>query len=313
VKRKRHKKSGKTLQHRVEYAFILLFEKIVCALPLQQALRLGRAMGFIAFSVFHIRRKTALGQLRMVFGNEYSERELRKIAFRTYGNFGMMVVEFSRFPVLSSGKVRSLVEIEGADLLDLALKEGKGAILVGGHFGNWELMGAALRAAGYPVNFLVGRQHNHLVDGRMNRYRQMMNIGIISRGMALRGVIHALRKNEFVAMLSDQDARKQGIFVEFLGRKASTAQGAALFARKVGSPIIVGTIFRQYGGTHRIVMEKVPLPPPTGDKEDDIRIATQLFSDIIARSIRSHPDHWFWMHRRWKTKAPISEIEMPVV
>ena len=313
MRKKRRKRKGRSrhIRYRMEYAFVRLMEAVVCLLPPGVARALGRLLGFLAFSLFRIRREVTLGQLKAVFGKEYSERERVAIGRRAYENFAMTVVEFSRFPVCSPGEILEMVEMEGREHLDRALEGGKGAILVAGHFGNWELMGAALRAAGYPVNFLVGRQHNGLVDRRMNEYRRMMDIGIIPRGIALRGVIHALRKNQFVAMLSDQDARRQGIFVNFLGRKASTPQGAAVFARKVGCPIIVGSSFRGKRGAHRIVLAEPVVPPVTENKARDIRLATQRFTDLLSGAVRQQPDHWFWPHRRWKTVPVPGREERP--
>jgi len=128
---------------------------------------------------------------------EKSYDEKVGIARRAYKNFAKMTLEYMRFPAYSLDEIFSLCSLEGGENIDWVLRNGKGGVVVAGHFGNWELMGAVLALSGYPISFLVGEQHNKRVDERMNRHRQLMGIKIIHMGVAVRGVIKTLRNNEF--------------------------------------------------------------------------------------------------------------------
>jgi KDO2-lipid IV(A) lauroyltransferase len=268
--------------------------------PYRLALALGSFLGWLAFDVLRIRRKVTLTNLRNSLSE--SRNELTGIARRAYRNFGKSMVEYVLFPSLNKEKLERMVEVEGAEHFDEALKRGKGAVLVGGHFGSWELMGAGLSQKGYPIDFLVGEQHNLLVDNLMNDYRRSMGIGIIKMGTAAKGIIKALKDNRFVAMLSDQDAGSDGTVVEFFGRPASTPKGPAAFALKMDVPIIMGFIVRrQDGRRQRIIIEKPIHGQKTADKEEDIRKLTQAYTSVLENYIRRYPDHWFWPHRRWKS------------
>jgi KDO2-lipid IV(A) lauroyltransferase len=172
---------------------------------------------------------------------------------------------------------------------------------VAGHFGSWELMGAAVSQRGYPLDFLVGEQHNLLVDNLMNDYRRSMGIGIIKMGVAAKGIMKALKENRFVAMLSDQDAGSDGTVVEFFHRPASTPKGPAAFALKMDAPIIMAFIIRESKKKQRIVIEKPMFGERTSDKEEDIRKLTQTYTQKLEEYIIKYPDHWFWPHRRWKS------------
>jgi len=156
---------------------------------------------------------------------------------------------------------------------------------------------------GYPVSFLVGEQHNTLVDGLMNRLRQGFGVETIPLTGSLRGVFRALRRNRIVAMLSDQDAGKGGIFVDFFGRPASTPYGPARFAVAAGAPLIPGVAVRHPGGRHELVIAPpVPAPPEGTQPAEAARLLTQAYTSAFEGFIRRHPDHYFWMHRRWKTR-----------
>jgi len=250
------------------------------------------------------RREVVLENLRVTFP-EKSESERLVIAANTYRNLAMSLVEYARLPVTSMEEMTETIEIEGREVLDRALAGAKGAVLVTGHFGSWELMGAYLTGLGYPVSFLVGEQKNKAVDDLMNQLRRTKGIGIIKMGATLRRVIEALKKNQFVAMLSDQDAGSHGVFVDFLARRASTPFGPASFALRTGAALVTGFILRQDLSQHRVILEEVIVPSPSGDRNRDLTSLTQAYTGVLEKYVRERPDHWLWLHRRWKTRPPL--------
>lgn len=290
----------KKIRHRIEYFLLLAVMLLTWMASLKMVILMADLLGWFTFSVLRVRRKVVLDNLSWAFP-EKSKKERLAIAARTYKNFAKMVLEYTRFPLLDRKTIFSLCKIEGLENLDWALEKGKGAVLVAGHYGNWELMGAAFAQMGYPISFLVGEQHNKLVDDMMNYYRELMGIRIIHMGIAVRGVIKTLRNNEFVAMLSDQDAGQEGVFVDFFGRKSSVHQGPAVFALKTGASVVFGSAIRLPRGRHRIVCERLSFDHLDGLTPENILEVTQTYTNLLERMIRSHPDHWFWMHRRWKT------------
>ncbi|MDZ7271343.1 MAG: lysophospholipid acyltransferase family protein [candidate division KSB1 bacterium] len=296
------------LRHLLEFWLMAIMAIIVRLLPWETSLRLGDWVGTFTFKVLKIRRRVTLDNLARAFPEKTAE-ELESIAHRAYQNFVKMTIEYIRFPDLTPQKVLAKVIVPDHSLLEWAMRNGKGAIFVGGHFGNWELMGAAIRALGYPEAFLVGEQHNKLIDDLMNRYRQRMGITIIHMGVAVRGVIKALREGKMVALLSDQDAGKNGVFVNYLGHPASTPRGPAVFSLKTGAPIIFGSAVREDHAYHRIYFD-LATPGEVGElSEENVRRITQAYTSILERYVRQYPDHWFWMHRRWKTRPGGVRVE----
>jgi KDO2-lipid IV(A) lauroyltransferase len=303
-------KFRRKLKHRTEYIFLLGMMWVVQHVSLKTAHRIANGLGRFAYSALRIRREVTLDNLRRAFP-EKSEKEVKTIALRTYQNFTKMVLEFIRFPMMDKETVFSLCTIQDRENLDRLLKNNKGAVLVGGHFGNWELMGAYLALAGYPVSFLVGQQKNKLVDDLMNKYRECMGIKIIHMGVAVRGVIRALWNNGWVGMLADQDAGSDGVFVDFLGRKASNHQGPAVFALRTGAPILFANAVRQPDGKHLILIEILRFDDLKKVTPENIRFVTQAYTNLLEEKIRRYPDHWFWMHRRWKTRPPEEKVAIP--
>ena len=109
-----------------------------------------------------------------------------------------------------------------------------------------------------------------------------------------------LKSNEFVAIISDQDAHANGFFVNFFSRPASTPKAAALFSLRAGCPLITGHCIRNSDG-YVVVFDKIEPPAPSGDEQEDAKNLTALYTSKIESYVRANPDHWFWMHKRWKT------------
>lgn len=291
---------SKKFRHKLEYFLVLFIRFFLNLFPYRTGIFFGSLIGEIAYLIIPKRKKITLQNLSRCFRDK-DQKNLKKIARSTYRNIGKSLTEYILFPKLNKKKILNLVEIQGEELFDSALKEKKGAVLVTGHFGSWELMGAALRQKGYPIDFLVGEQHNLLVDNLMNRHREMMGIGIIKMGVATRGVIKALRKNRFIAMLSDQDAGRDGTIVNFFGYPASTPRGPAAFCLKTDAPMIMGFIIRLDNKKQKIILQKIEKEEKTGDKEKDINRLTQAYTSLLEDYVKKYPDHWYWLHRRWKS------------
>lgn len=294
----------KRIRHRLELLGVRFLIALPALLPLKLSVRLGGLLGNLAFDVFRIRRSVTLENLERAFGSRFSERERIAIGRRSYINFAKSMVEFASIGRLKRETLRSLVTFHRGESLDEGLGGGRGIIVVTGHFGSWELLGAATVAYGYEADFLVGEQSNTLVDNLMNDLRRKAGIGTISRGIAARGVFESLKRNRIVAMLSDQDARRVGVFVDFFGTPASTFQGAAQFAYRMKCPIVCCVIARNRDETHDAYFLPPILVRTDAPREDEVLRLTQEHTKALEEFVSRFPDQYFWAHRRWKTKPP---------
>jgi len=299
------------LKHYLEYLGLSLLERLAAVLPLRWLLAFGAGLGRFTFSVLRIRRAVTLENLRQAFP-QLPAGELQSLARRTYENFGMMMMEYLRLPRLPEPELDRLVYFRDAQhekSWHQVLAEGRGAVCMTGHFGNWEYMGAML-ARRFPMVFLYQPQNNPFVDQVIRRHRSAVGMESIPRGSALRGILKALRQKKFVAILADQDAGASGIFVDFMGRPASTAQGPAAFALRSGAPILFVVALRQPNGQHLLETEVLRFDFPTSwSEEEKIHAITERWTRVLEHYVRRYPDHWFWMHRRWKTQPPVEPGE----
>ncbi len=293
-----------TLKHRLEYLGLYLVYLMGRFLPRRLFVKVGEIVGRFVFDVLRVRRRVALDNLRFVFGEERSERELVDIARRSYAQLGGTLLEFASLSRMGRKELLEEVSIEGLEHLDQALSgSGRGVILVTGHYGNWELFGAAFVARGYPTTFLVKEQSNPLASKMQNRLRAMGGIEIVKQGpLVARGVLRALRNGHLVGILPDQDAGRHGVFVDFMGRPASTFKGPAFFAWKANVPIIQGYVRRLPDGRHVGQILPPIHPDPDASEEEEVRRLTQQYTNDLETWVRAHPENYYWVHRRWKTR-----------
>lgn len=290
--------------HRLELFGVWLLSSLPLLLPYKWSIKAGGLFGAFVFDVVRIRRRVTLENLERAFGDGMTASERVRTGRRSYINFAKSMVELVSLKRLNEEKLRQLVRVHGLENMDAALDEGRGVIAVTGHFGSWELLGAAGAAHGIPVDLLVGEQSNTLVDDYVNSLRSSAGIGLIPMGMSIRGVFGSLKKNRVIAMLSDQDARKAGIFVDFFGIQSSTFPGAAQFVVKTGCPMLFCSIVRRGDETHDAWFKPAMHARSEGVAEEEISRLTAAFTKDLEDAIRKNPDHYFWAHKRWKTKPP---------
>jgi KDO2-lipid IV(A) lauroyltransferase len=287
----------------VEYALARTLEGAVSGLPEGAADAFGRRLG-AGVHRLGIRRRTVEQNLRLAFP-EQTEAWREDVCRRAYQHLGREAAAMLRLATLDKQAVIDRTVTRGWDEMEDALSEGRGCILVTGHYGNWEIAAAAVAARGVPISAIVRRQGNLLVDQRLDETRRKLGVETIVQRDAPRAVPRVLRKNGVVGIVGDQDARRAGVFVPFFSVPASTHRGPALFAIRFGAPVFACVARRLPGPgvRYEVAGTRVPVPQ-TGDLEADVTALTAELTRRLEASIREAPEQYFWFHRRWKSKPP---------
>lgn len=298
-------KRTRKLQHIIETIALRFALICIWIIPYSAVVRAGESLGRFVFSVLKIRKRVVLNNLSIAFPEKTTGEQLL-IARRAYQFFGRSVFEFIHCTRRPAQFVRSLYTIEGEDCLRHAVQRGRGGLVLSGHFGNWEIIGHVVSGLGYPLSGIARTMRNKTIDRLLSAYRTSMGLNMIPLGISVREMIRRLKNNEFILVLSDQNAGRGGVFVDFFRQKASTPQGAAVISLKMGVPIIFLWVVRLSTGKYRINFKEVDIDHIQGLSQENVFKVTQIYTRLLEEAIRRHPDHYFWMHRRWKSK--ISEI-----
>ena len=291
------------MRQRLEAILLRAVGALARSLPFERASDLGAGVGLLAFRILARRRRIAEENIARVLGDSVAPHALAKSAFE---QLGRSFLEFLALPAESRESLRGRVVFEGFEPALERCRAGKGAIMITAHFGNWELLGAAFGVLTGRVKYLLPAQTNPASDAYLNDVRRRIGVEPLQIGFGMRSGLHALREGAFVGMLPDQDARKVGLHVPFLGRLASTHTAPARLAISADCPIMVALLTREGPGRFRARMRRILTPDPRAPEASEVERLTRLMNEALEEGIRERPDHWYWIHRRWKTPPPVT-------
>jgi len=286
-----------------EYAAAVALLKIFGSLPRPLAHRAAAIMSWIGFHLANRQRIAGLKNLDMTMP-ELSRVEREAILRSCFANLGRLLVEFSHFPELNRANISEYVVYDGFENFAEAVRRGNGVIFLTGHFGAWELSSFAHSIYGHPMKFIVREIDNPRVERLISGYRSLGGNTSVSRRNAGREILKALRNNETIGILMDQNTvREEGVFANFFGIPAATTPAVATFALRTGAAVIPGfLIWDERLRKHRLRFDPALKLIQTGDRTRDIVANTELFNKVLEDYIRKNPAQWLWIHRRWKTR-----------
>jgi len=290
----------------LEGAYLAMYGgvRLLSRVPIGLSRSMGRALGRFMAVLLRRRVTSSLDNLRYIFGDTLSESQLVRMNGRIISHFTQMLFEAPHILRLNPQNLDRYVVFENEEALARAIEKGKGAFMLTGHFGNWELMSGATALKIRSNNAVVVRPLDFEPANRlMTTLRSRFGTEIIPKRRAMKRLLSADKENKVIGILLDQNVDwYEAGRVPFMGRPACTNSGLALVALRTGSPVVPMFSVREPDGRFRIVFEDEVVLRRTGDKIKDVEENTAVFNQIIERYIRTHPDQWFWFHRRWKTK-----------
>lgn len=276
---------------------------IINIFPLNWRICFFACWGKIIFRLDLWHRRLTLRNLALAFP-EKTKEEVKKIGKEVFRNLGRIVAEFSFIPKLNKENVRKYVVLEGEENFRQAYEKGRGILFLTAHFGNWEWMAATFPLlVGWPCHVVMRPLDNKYLDQLVEALRTWTGNKTIPKKKAMGRMLRLLQNGEIVGVLLDQNVDwHEGVFVNFFGHLACTNAGLALLALRTGASVLPAFNIRQGNGRYRVIIEpEIPLIR-TGDKNLDILQNTKVFTQIIEKYVRAYPDHWLWLHRRWKTR-----------
>jgi KDO2-lipid IV(A) lauroyltransferase len=283
---------------------------VVRRLPRRVVLALGRGLGRIWAALDRRHLGIAAENLRLAFP-EWHEARVRATARGVYAHFAAVLLEILWMEGRPVAELLALTEIEGLEHLKAALALGRGVVSPIAHLGNWELQGVATPPLIGPSAVIARPLDNPALDRRLVSFRTSTGNVVIYKRKALAHILTTLREGRLVAIMLDQNVQaKDGIFVRFFGRAASTTTVAAALALKTGCPIVPARCVRRPDGRYRMAYGPVVEWRGSGRRDEDIVGLTQHITSIIEGWVRETPEQWLWLHRRWKTQ-PASAPDRP--
>ena len=274
------------------YGALSVLSSILKILSVRKLHILSQNIASILFNYIPKRKNTALKNLKIAFPDK-SDEWINTTLKKCYSFFTYNFLQFLAFP-FDPNSIE--IEVVGKKYLKNAINENSGTVLVSAHFGSWEILGYWFGINNYPLVGIAQKQKNKGANLFFEEKRQLSGTKQVYRKSSMDSLYEILNANKILGLVSDQDARGKGVFVDFFNKPASTHKGAALFHLNTNASLIFGICVQKDIEKYRV--EFIPINPKKKSTED----ITQLYTTIIEQSIKKYPEQYFWFHNRWKTK-----------
>jgi KDO2-lipid IV(A) lauroyltransferase len=284
---------------------IYLFVFFTTLIGRKNTLRLGTAAGNILYTFSRRTKNKIRHNLGLAYDNTILPKEKNRLAKKVLQNLSKNWAElfFCAGPLKKRSWAK--ISVEGIENLNNALKSEKGVIAISAHIGNYALIGTILSNLGYDFHTVfrdLKTKAGSIVYHKSRRLIELPALPTLPEKQFYKNALKILRRNGALCLISDENKRHGGIFVNFFGRKASTAPGPAGLALRTGAKIIPVFMIRNSDNSQKIVIGQVIEWDKTGNSEKDIKNITAAFTAVIEKYVRTYPDQWLWTNFRWRTQ-----------
>jgi len=293
----------RTLGERSRQTVLYALWRLACAAVARAPLRLAYAgasgVAALAWLLLPVQRRNAIANYEVMLGGRHP-RAARALARRSFVNYARYAVDFIRGGRASNEEILRRVAFDEWDKIEAIAAAGRGCILVLLHFGNWDIGGQVLALRGYGMNAVAETQPGRINDD-FTRIRERRGMRLIPMERGAAGIVRALKRGEFLAILIDRPLREGGVEVEFFGKPVRIPDGPARLALRTGAAVVPAALPRLRADDDRVValLDFAIAHPCTGDSECDVRELTQRVMRSHERVLRRYPDQWYMFRRFW--------------
>lgn len=289
---------------RLVYLAVRVVATIMQMFPINLNLRTARLLALIWYRLMPRHHRRACEHLRLAYGEQLSDEQVHRLALKSMQQLTMLVVEMFFTPRLINlwtwSRYVELKKIEPA--LEILLSR-RGAIMVTGHYGSWELLGFTLATLGFPLTAVMRPLDNAYLNRWLMDVRAKRGLELLYKKGAARSAGDILRNGGLLCFIADQNAGRKGEFVDFFGVKASTYKSIALLAMEYRVPIIAGYARRKSDRfEYELGCNRIIEPEEWADRPDPLHWITQEYTAAIEAFVREAPEQYLWIHRRWKSR-----------
>ena len=279
---------------------------VIPRLPRRIVVWLARTSGRIAYYLDGHGRRVGQANLDIAYGETKSPSEKNAILRAAFQSFALTLFDVLWFTRDSVNRLKRYVHFD--DNAWQALSQHEPQLLVTGHLGNWETIGQAVAAHGFPIHSVAAPLRNPRVESLFTPSRQLTGQKIVHKEGALRTMMTVLSRDEKVAILLDQNTKPGdgGVFVPFFGLPVPVSTAPAAVAMRTGANLIFGYGVPQPDGTYRVVVLDTMVVDKV-DKKSEQDAVDDLTTTILGKAeeaARQYPEYWMWMYKRWKYVAP---------
>jgi KDO2-lipid IV(A) lauroyltransferase len=286
----------------ISYAFFRFCETLFLSLPQAAQKSLILSLSKLAFYLDAKHKKVIRANLDLSLKDQISEEKYNSILRYCHKNLALVLWQVLRSSRLSIKDLEKSVSFENRHYIDEAIETGRAIIIISAHYGNWELGATAIGGLISPITSIHKKMNNPYFDEYLMKSRTKFNMTMVEKRGAIKHLLKALKEGKIITMMIDQNVNpKDGIYIDFLGAKATQTAAPAFLARKFDA-LIIPTLISTSPEKEKVVTFFEPIVTvKTDDEKRDILESTQAQANFLAKAIKTYPEPWFWCHKRWKS------------
>lgn len=287
------------------FKLFLLLEKVLMILP-----RAARKWVFVFLSkiAYHLStryRNIGFINLEYTFGNKITEKSKKDIIKYSFKNLLLNFLHLMEIRHMNKDELKKRVTIKNIQAVQKVHEEGRAVIYVTPHYCAWELGAASVGALIEPITAVFKKMKNKKYQEWMLESRARFGNKSLEKSNVIKPLIKLIKNGESCGIVIDTGINaREGLEVDFLGKKVRQTSTPAYLARKYNAAIIPVTIKTEDEESYTlIIFDEIPVEKSDNEQED-IQKATQLQADWLSKLITDEPKFWFWIHRRFKSDNP---------
>lgn len=307
--KKKKKKERNLILDWLGYAAMRIILFILYLFPVRQNLRFACFLGNLMWKYYHRGRNRALENLRASFP-EKDDQWIDEVGRKSFQHIVMLVIDLLFTPrIVRKDNWRQYAKVRNIERAKWMMQEGRGLLMLTGHYGNFEIIGYALGLFGFNIYSIARPLDNRFINDYLYGVRQRNGQKIIDKKGATDLMVDLADQGATLCFIADQDAGRKGVFVDFFRRKASSYKSIGLLALQFNKPIVIG-VCRQVPGEFFFEVEvgRIIEPSEWSNQQNPLQWITQEYNASLEELIRKDPTQYWWLHRRWKTR-PKEELK----
>ena len=295
----------KKFRYRIEWLALKSVATVIPLLSRRACSRLAKFIAFLAITFDRRNYRVALSNLEVAFGDELSPARRRAIANESYQHFARTVVDLFWSPSLTRENYSRYIEVENLEVVQEAMKTGKGIVFACFHYSNFEWVAVAANFFGVQSALVAQEFKNPLLDEIFVSLRKSSGQTVIPRDGGVLRLFKTIQRGGHVAILTDLTipAQYPTVAIDCFGLKTSVTFAHAWAHRRAGAIIINVHCQPLPEGRYRIIFHpRVEFPDDATFQE-----MAQMCWDQFEPYVRKEPSPWLWMYKHWRYRPAAAD------
>ena len=288
-----------SLGYWMQFLIVRFLAALATALPVEISHNIACGFVTLSYLILRKRRRVAIDNIAAALGESLPARRKKEIAHAAFQSAALSMMELFTVEKIKK-ESGSRFKLLGNEFLEESFSKNHGVVLVISHLGSWEYLSFLPYFTKRPWSVVVKNIKNPYLDEAIDSMRRVMTVNPISKDNSVRAIFQELKAGHGVAILVDQWAGDDGLWVDFFNTKTSTTSIPVRLSEKTGCALVSAYCLRTTPGHYEIHIEK-PVVHNMEVPGWECTVTKDL-NDTLERQIRAHPEQWLWGHRRWKDK-----------